>query len=516
MKKRSLSLLLAVLVLLGAVSAPQRAIAAGTLTLESVSAPRGETVEVTVSLASEDVCSGNFDICYDASTLELVSAAPVLAFAVVNGNTAGAVRVSFASTTTLTEAALCRLTFRVTADTPAGGSPLTVEDLRLYDANGTLTTGSALSGSVSRDTVVLRLSDQVTAAYQAVSLDVELAGALKCAGGNFTATYDPDCFEVRSVLAGDSASGVSLTYNVVTPGTLRVAFSSAETIPACTLCRVVLQTVTEQEQGSAVTLSDARVYDEGSQLLDVSLENSTVAITAPSDRDPKLWVVGGTLDADGAADLAVVFQGRNAACGGNFTLTLPANAAVTVTDCASGVEWAAEDGALRVSWGSATPYGGEITLLTLHLSGGQAGDAVGFDVARVYGEDSRPVVADVRPGCLRSGDSGESVAAVIDDKRTKTVTTDTGATACTVAVDVASAALGESAVETVSPVLALYDDNSRLVALQADTVRLTGGVGEVTLTAETAADVAAARVFLLDGGDYAPLCAALERGSAEG
>ncbi len=517
MKKRSLSLLLAALVLLGAMSTPQWAISAGTLTLSNVSAPRGETVEVTVSLVSDDVCSGNFDICYDATTLKLVSAAPVLAFAVVNETTAGTVRVSFASTTVLTEAVLCRLTFRVTADTPAEGSPLTVERLRLYDADSALTTGSALSGSVSRDTAVLRLSDQITTAYQAVSLDVELAGALACAGGDFTVTYDPTCFEVRSVLSGDSAAGVSLSWNVVTPGTLRVAFSSAAMIPACTLCRVVLQTVTDTQKVSAVTLSDARMYDENSQPVDVTLTGGTVQIAAPSDRDPKLWVVGGTLDDSGAADLAVVFQGRNVACGGNFTLTLPENAAVTVADSSGSVQCAVDNGVWKVSWGSATPYTGEITLLTLRLTGGNAGDTVGFDSVRVYGEDGEFITADVRPCCLRSGDSDESVAAVIDEERTKTVKTDTGATVCTVAVDVASAALGENAVETVSPVLALYDDNGRLVALKTDTVSLSGGVGEVVLTAETAEDVAAARVFLLDGdGDYAPLCAAKEGGSAEG
>lgn len=510
MKKRSLSLLLAVLVLLGAVSAPQRAIAAGTLTLESVSAPRGETVEVTVSLASDDVCSGNFDICYDASTLELVSAAPVLSFAAVNGNTAGAVRVSFASTTTLTEAALCRLTFRVTADTPAEGSPLTVENLRLYDANSMLTTGSTLSGSVSKDTVVLRLSDQVTAAYQAVSLDVELAGALACAGGNFTVMYDPDCFEVSSVLAGDSANTINFTYNVETPGTLLVSFSSASAISACTLCHIIFQTVTETAQNSSVSLSAARVYDENSNSMDVTLAGSVVSVIAPSDRDPKLWVIGGALNEDGTAEVAVVFQGRGTACGGNFTLTFDESMGVEVTATDGVICGKPESGKVSVAWSSTVPYSGEITLLTLKLSNAEADTEISFDDVRIYDADTnRNIPTDVRPARIQRLDS---VAAVIDEDRTETVTTEAGATTCTVAVDVASAALGENAVETVAPVLALYDDNSRLVALSApEAISLTSGVGEVTLSAETTKNVAAARVFLLEGdGDYAPLCAALE------
>lgn len=513
MRKRFCSLLLAAALLLGVLAAPQQAHAAGTLAISSVSAPRGETVEVTVSLTSDNVYSGNFDLRYDADTLELVSARSALPSSMVNTATAGVVRLTFASLTALTDTVVCYLTFRVTADTPAGGSPLTAERVRLYDVDGVLTQGSALSGSVSRDTVALRLSHQVTAAYQAVSVAVELAGGLSCAGGNFTVGYDPACFQVRSVLAGDGAPGVSLTWNVVSPGTLRVAFSSAETIPAGALCRVVLQTVTEREQSSAVTLSDARVYDEGSQLLDVSLENSAVAITAPSDRDPKLWVVGGQLDENGTAEVAVVFQGRSAACGGNFTLTLGGDVEVLTWDCASGVTCARGDAGLNVAWGSAVPGSGELRLLTLRLSGGQVGDAVGFDAVRVYDKDSASIpVVEVRPSTLQREDG---VAAVIDQRRTSTVT-ENGATTCTVAVDIASTALGgAAAVETVAPVLALYDSDSRLVALKTDTVRLTGGVGEVTLTAETGQPVSSARVFLLDGGDYAPLCAALERGDVQ-
>ncbi len=507
MKRRFYSLLLAAALLLGVLAAPQQARAAGLLTISSVSAPRGETVEVTVSLTGDDVCSGNFDLRYPAAELELVASSSLLAFGMVNPVEAGLVRMSFASTAALTDAALCRLTFRVTADTPAGGSVLTAERIRLYDENGQLTTADITAGSVGRDTVALRLSDRVTAAYQAVSMEVELAGALECAGGSFTVTYDPTCFAVKSVLAGEGGAGVSLTYNVVEPGTLRVSFASAERIPACVLCRVVLQTVTAQERVSAVELIDARVYDENSQPLDVSVGSGSVAITAPSDRDPKLWVVGGQLREDGTAEAAVVLQGRDAVCGGNFTLTLDSGIEVQVTDSASGVTWSRTDAGLSVAWGSAFPYGGETTLLKLRLSGGEHGSRLGFDGVRLYDRDSTAVpVVDVRPAALQRGDA---VTAVIDELLAEPVSG--GQTAYTLAVDVASAALDGETVETVAPVLALYDADNRLVALQTVSESLRTGVGELTLTAKAAEPVAEVRVFLLsgDGGSFAPLCAAL-------
>lgn len=78
-------------------------------------------------------------------------------------------------------------------------------------------------------------------------------------------------------------------------------------------------------------------------------------------------------------------------------------------------------------------------------------------------------------------------------------------------MDVASAALSGETVETVAPVLALYDADNRLLALQTASESLHTGVGELTLTAKAAGPVAGVRVFLLsgDGGSFAPLCAAL-------
>ena len=98
MKKNVLSCLLAVLLLFGAAAAPQQVFAVGAVEISTVSGAKGEVVDVTVGLKSDDVYSGNFTIRYDSKVLELVSAnseaAPSI-YCVVNGADEGTVRVTF-------------------------------------------------------------------------------------------------------------------------------------------------------------------------------------------------------------------------------------------------------------------------------------------------------------------------------------------------------------------------------------------------------------------------------------
>lgn len=511
MKNRVFSLLLAVLLFLGSGTLPQQAMASGEIAIGNVSGAKGERVETTVTLKSDDVCSGNFNLHYSPEELELVSAESVFAFGVLNVVEPGRIRVSFASTTVLTDTVLCRLVFRITADTPAAGSAITCESLRLYNADSTPTTGSVTEGSVGKNTVCLGLAGGETAEYQAVSLDVRLSGALTCAGGNFTVTYDPACFEVKSVQSGEGLTGVNFTYRVETPGTLRVAFSSASGIPGpLTLCRVILQTVTGQEQTSSVALSEVRVYDENSQSLDVTLFDSNISIKAPSDRDPKLWVVGGALEADGTATIGVVLQGRGSVCGGAFTLRFDEGITAEVIDRESGVVIAEKAGVLGVSWGSAVPYPGETQLLTLRLSGAAEGAAIDFDAVRLYDEEGANIdVVDVRPSAVSTT---QSVTALVDEV-TVSAGTD-GATRYDLALDIADVGYYDGALAAVTPVFALYQGN-RLVSLTTagaeEAAFGDSGVAELTLSAETKEEVTEVRVFLLDADDgtLAPLCAAL-------
>ncbi len=512
MKKNVLSCLLAVLILFGAAAAPQQALAAGAVEISSVSGARGEVVEVSVSLKSDDVYSGNFNIRYDSKVLELVSAnseaAPSI-YCVVNGADEGTVRVTFTGVAEpIKDTVLCKLVFRITADTPPDGSAVSVEQLKLYTGNGEPTDASAVAGSVARKVAHLSLSSSKTAEYQAVGVTVRLDGGLRTAGGNFTFTYDPNCLEVRSVQALDGLNNAPMTYRVEKPGVLRVSFGAAKALPDGGLCTVILQTVTAEPKDSAVNLTDVRLYDENSAPLDTAVTNGTVSVAVPSDRDPKLWIVGGALQEDGTAKVAVVFQGRGVACGGNFELLFdpPMKATVESHDAACVVR--TEERRIRVSWGSVLPCDDERQLVVVSFANAADGQALTFDGVRVYDKE-RDIVAEVRPTTIEKHDS---VTAMVDEKNCSVKSTSSGKT-YTVAVDVADLQHFSSgnAVSTVEPMLALYQ-GGRLVGLSAaGTMTLTGGVGELSLSAAAKEDVTEMRVFLMDaGGDYSPLCAALQ------
>lgn len=514
MRKRVFSCLLVALLLFGAAAAPQQALAAGAVEISSVSGARGEVVEVSVSLKSDDVYSGNFNIRYDSKVLELVSAnseaAPSI-YCVVNGADEGAVRVTFTGVAEpIKDTVLCKLVFRITADTPPDGSAVSVEQLKLYTGNGEPTDASAVAGSVARKVAHLSLSSSKTAEYQAVGVTVRLDGGLRTAGGNFTFTYDPNCLEVRSVQALDGLNNAPMTYRVEKPGVLRVSFGAAKALPDGGLCTVILQTVTAEPKDSAVNLTDVRLYDENSAPLDTAVTNGTVSVAVPSDRDPKLWIVGGALQDDGTATVAVVLQGRGVTCGGNFDLCFDSSMKAEVESSIAEYQIENADGTIHVSWASALPYTDEQQLMVIKFSNVQGEQKIGVDAVKLFGVGDTPIdVVDVRPATIEKHDS---VTAVVDKKKCSVDESASGKR-YTVAVDVADLQHFSSgnAVSTVTPMLALYQ-GGRLVGLSAaGTMTLTGGVGELSLSAAAKEDVTEMRVFLMDaGGDYSPLCAALQ------
>ena len=154
------------------------------------------------------------------------------------------------------------------------------------------------------------------------------------------------------------------------------------------------------------------------------------------------------------------------------------------------------------------PCDDERQLVVVSFANAVDGQALTFDGVRVYDKE-RDIVAEVRPTTIEKHDS---VTAVVDEKNCSVDSTSSGKT-YTVAVDVADMQRFSSgnAVSTVEPMLALYQ-GGRLVGLSAaGKMTLTRGVGELSLSAAAKEDVTEMRVFLMDaGGDYSPLCAALQ------
>lgn len=508
MKKRIQAALLAAVVLLGAVVWAPQADAAGTVTVSQVSGAKGELVDVTISLSSDDVASGNFDVRYDSSALELTQTQATNAFfCLAVPNEAGRVRVSFAQTTPITDALLCTLTFRITEDTSADGSAVVLEQVKLYNESSSMVSTEVIHGSVERKTVRLSMSTSDTAEYQAVRTVVELGGTLSPAGGNFSIAYDPACVTVKSVLPLEAMGGAVWQYNIVEPGLVKVSFSSAAVLSAGQLCAVVFETVGFAGASSRLTISDAKMYDENSDAMDVSVVNGSLNIVVPSDKDPKLWVVGGAVQSDGSAKAAVVLQGRGYACGGNFTLTYDKSMTATVeasADCQ--INHDAETGTIRVSWAAATPYSGEAEMLTITFADAVE-STVGIENVMLYYAESETIpVVDVRPGEIGTS---AAVTAVVDEAVVETVGTQS---TYTVTVDVADMNyFTAEAAQSVTPVLALYE-NGRMVGLEMQTVSgFSSGTNEIELSAESDKDITAVNVFVLDGaGEMLPLTGALD------
>lgn len=510
MKKRLQAMLLAAVMLLSLAASTASVLAAGTITISRVSGAKGEEVDVDIRLSSDDVYSGNFTVRYDSSVLTLVSATPAAAFlGTVNTESAGTVRLSFASASAaISDAVLCTLRFRVTEATDAqNGSALTAESIRLYDSNGSLTSSAVVSGAVVRDTVRLRMSVAETAVNQSVRATVQLEGGLSPAGGNCFIQYDPDCFTVGSVLALEAASGASLTYSIVEPGLVKVSFSSAKALKKGQLFALVFQTKGSAGASSALTISNVRMYDEDSELLDVSVMNGSLSIVVPSADAPKLWVVGGAMQDDGTAKVAVVLQGRGCTYGGNFQISYDSDMTAEVTDAAGcTIRQDKETGVIQVSWASATPFSGETTLLTIAFSKAVAGE-IGLSKATFYSESSTAIdVVDVRPGAISAADA---VKAVVDAEEVA-VKKSGSQTTLTVPVDIADMSIfSAERQKAVSAALALYQ-NGKMVGLATAPVTFSGGIDELELVAKTNQAVTDYRVFLMDGGaTLAPLCASL-------
>lgn len=503
MKQRIISFVAVFLVLTMVLT--QTVFAQGTLTVSSVSGKSGDHVTVEIRLDSDDVCSGNFNICFDSTCLQLIDAVRADGnwLGYVNQTGDGTVRVSFAQTTVLKEAVLCILTFRLTADTPVGGSKITLSNVRLYDENSNAVASNVILGTVSRQCAYFHLDCADTVENQSVRVEVSLDGGILPAGGNFSVTFDPAVLQPTAVLALEGLSGAQISSNLDEAGVVRVSFAGSQEIAGGRLCAVIFRAVGAADDGSVLTLTDVRAYDEDSQLVDVMVSSGTVQIVLPTEKDPKLWVVGGALNEDGTADVSLLLQGRGIVCGGNFSLQYDSRMTVEAT-AGSGVEIYSGEGELRFSWASATPALEELTLATLHFSNAVVSELnFGSDV-RLYDSDSNtPIpVVDIRSGTISTVDR---VIAVLDSAQ---IETSEGISTVTVNVDLADVCFySENPTSTVTPALAVYENGQLKGLTMEHDVALNNGILETSLNVQTRGTVTEYKVLLLSEAESPlPLC----------
>ena len=334
---------------------------------------------------------------------------------------------------------------------------------------------------------------------------IKLEGTLSPAGGNFTLQYDPSCLQLTAVLKLHPSADL-LTWNEPELGTVHVSFSGKQPISAGELCAAMFRTVGTAGETSAVTLTNVRMYDTDGKLLDASAEDGSVDVVLPSDRAPKLWAVGGAIQADGSAVVSVILQGRGVVCGGSFTLTY-AQSLSAQAEPESNCQINAEPGRIRASFASATPVADQITLLKITIQNAVPGKIDLLDAVFLDDDGSRIAVADVRPTTLSRTSSAAAFAGTL---RADTVG---GQTQYLLDVDVSDMHAGTPEARTdFTCLLALYDSEGVLEGLSIQKIIAADtGVNELTLAASTSKVPSYAKVFLLtDSSACLPLCSALQ------
>lgn len=385
------------------------------------------------------------------------------------------------------------------------GSSVTLKNLRLYGENGASVAAAVENGTVSRSTARLILSREQTAERQSVRMAIKLEGTLSPAGGNFTLQYDPSCLQLTAVLKLHPSADL-LTWNEPELGTVHVSFSGKQPISAGELCAAMFRTVGTAGETSAVTLTNVRMYDTDGKPLDASAEDGSVDVVLPSDRAPKLWAVGGAIQADGSAVVSVILQGRGVVCGGSFTLTY-AQSLSAQAEPESNCQINAEPGRIRASFASATPVADQITLLKITIQNAVPGKIDLLDAVFLDDDGSRIAVADVRPTTLSRTSSAAAFAGTL---RADTVG---GQTQYLLDVDVSDMHAGTPEARTdFTCLLALYDSEGVLEGLSIQKIIAEDtGVNELTLAASTSKVPSYAKVFLLtDSSACLPLCSALQ------
>jgi hypothetical protein len=516
--KRIIYIGLALMLLSAAVLPYATAFAAGTptVTVETLAARRGATVAVPVTIANPDgVHAGGFNVTYDPSQLELLTAVGI---GTVNKNYGAAgdtVRMSFASVAPVA-AALLTLTFRVRPGASYGDTDLILSSLKLADENGETIASSGISGRLRVESAAIALQSAKGVIGQAALVDVVLGEGILPAGGSFEITYDPARVTPVSVKAAALLETNGLTVNpAYTQNSLKLTWAGSEPLASVgKLCTVAFKINADASPGAtAVDIKDLRLYDENSAPVDAVGTGATITMERAETAIPELVI---SRKLDGATDTVTVWvtvRGSDTVYGGSVNLDFDADSLsfLSSTALASGntisvVSDSSTGNALKVAWATPIPVAKSTHLAELRFSVvGALGGAlpVAARDAVFFGNEATAIDGTVTAD-LGLASVGTEIAVLAPEEPVITL----GAATSSVAVDIdVDSIAADAETREVTAMIALYKAG-RMTGFAKKTFQVNPGeTTRQTMVSTANGEADSCNVILLDGdGLFSPLC----------
>jgi len=348
---------------------PKDSHAIGSLSVSRVFAAEGDTVTVTLTLNSEDIHSGNLDIPFDPTAVELLETKRGDGnwLGNVNQTSDNMIHVNFASMAPFPQnTEICYLTFRVLELAPQTQIYLIPSNVRIYDIDGNEATGIFFTGGILwQDRLELSISEAAATPNQSAQVTVSMAGYSCPTGGNFYIEYDPSLLSPTAVESSANASHSQLIYNTDTPGKLKISYAGLSAIKEGPLCAISFRVISDTPAEASLTLSNVFMYDERGNSLSPEITHGCINILEPSDKAIEFWVRGGAIQDDGSAVASILLHGRDRTCGGSLTMMFDPSVEVSTLSGINCTYKVIEPGILRLSWASAQQYCDETVLATI-------------------------------------------------------------------------------------------------------------------------------------------------------
>ncbi|WP_317854884.1 cohesin domain-containing protein [Chakrabartyella piscis] len=493
------------------------------LRVEESGAAQGAETIVNIYLDNpEEICGGNFEIVYDTDNFTLIAAeaGDLLSGCAVTINTkyqTDTIRISFAGSATLSgDAPICTLTLQAKSTATLGDTAVTLQEVRMYNMDVETVDIITQDGTLAVQYAGIKVESQEAVAGQAVRMEFVLEGDLDVAGGGFEVSYDTDKLTAGTVVSSTLLNGYALASNTTSDGNIKVTWAGSEPIQERgTMCSITFY-VKEDATGEAyVNVENLRLYDTEGKAVGSIATNGTIAIGTATDASPKIWVVGGQVDAETKlATVGIVLEGRGEILGGEFVLdypegcTLESHSTTEYTNTAISTINTETAGTLKFNWAGTAPDVSSKTLLLLEfkVEDSALGEAITLSEVSLLDDDLETVnIVDIRSGSLVSGGLQLQSPYIAQEE----ITTTANQTSVALTLDVASAGDGTE-LETIQLMMVLYENGKMRTVKLSETDYATSfddnGIAQIEVSVDYAGTADEVKLFMVDGsGVMTPL-----------